>query len=61
MFNNSNISGEVCPVCGRKLRFKAACCSDPNKYLICQCGFKKVKNEITPMRDSGGSPDPTDV
>lgn len=61
MFENSNISNVICPVCGRKLRFKAACCKDANKYLICQCGYKKVKDEINSVHNSGGGPDATGV
>lgn len=43
MFNNSNITNEECPICKKLLRYKAPCCNDKNAYLICQCGFKKVK------------------
>jgi predicted amidophosphoribosyltransferase len=54
MFQNSNITEEVCPVCGKKLRFKPACCSDKNEYLVCPCGYKKVKvkNEIGSLHSS---------
>ena len=43
MFKNSNVSKEFCPVCKKNLRYKAPCCSDKNAYLVCSCGFKKVK------------------
>jgi hypothetical protein len=43
MFKNNNITEEKCPVCGKNLRYKGACCSDKNAYLICPCGYKKVK------------------
>ena len=44
MFENSNITKEDCPVCNKKkLRYKAPCCNDKNAYLVCPCGFKKVK------------------
>ena len=39
----TNVTEEKCPVCGKGLKFKPPCCSDKNAYLICSCGFKKVK------------------
>jgi hypothetical protein len=63
MFKNSNVTEELCPICSRNLRFKAACCSDKNTYYVCMCGYKKVKveNETDTVRDSGGSTDATGV
>jgi hypothetical protein len=59
LFKNSNIIAEGCPVCGKKLRIKAPCCSDKNAYLVCGCGYKKVKNETDNVHNSSGSNDPT--
>lgn len=61
MFQNSNITKEPCPACGKPLRYKAPCCSSNIPYLVCQCGYKKVKNEIDIVHHSGGSLDPANV
>ena len=61
MFQNSNITKVPCPVCGKELRIKAPCCSDKNVYLVCGCGFKKVKDETDHVHHSGGSDDATGV
>ena len=55
----SNVTDEICPACGKNLRFKPPCCSDKNAYLVCPCGYKKVRDEVTPVDHSGGSHDAT--
>lgn len=59
MFQNSNITKIQCPICGKNLRIKSPCCSDPRGYYICQCGYKKVKDngEVNSVRHSSGSND----
>jgi len=61
MFENSNISGEPCPICGKKLRKKPPCCSSKIPYLLCQCGYKKVDNEANHVHHSGGGNDSADM
>lgn len=61
MFENSNISSEPCPVCGKKLRKKPPCCSSKIPYLQCQCGYKKVDNETDTVHHSSGSDDSAGV
>ena len=61
MFENSNISSEPCPICGKKLRKKPPCCSSKVPYLLCQCGYKKVDNETGHVHHSGGSDDSAGV
>lgn len=56
-FKGSNITDIICPVCNKKLRYKPQCCQDKNEYLICPCGYKRVKNENDILFNSGGSPD----
>lgn len=42
-FTKSNHVEEKCPVCNKYLKYKPPCCTDKTKYLVCPCGFKKVK------------------
>lgn len=38
---------EVCPVCNNKMKFKKACCSNPNSIKECsngECGYKIIIN-----------------
>lgn len=57
MFQNSNITKDPCPVCSKLLRYKAPCCSSKIPYLVCQCGYKKVKDETDTVHHSGGGDD----
>lgn len=61
MFQNSNISKEPCPVCGKMLRNKPPCCTSKIAYLVCGCGYKKAKNEADHVHHSSGSHDATGV
>lgn len=61
---NSNVTDEQCPVCDRLLRYKGPCCNDKNSYLVCPCGFKKVREvkvETDSMHNSGGGNDSAGV
>lgn len=42
-FAKSNATQDACPACGKKLKFKAPCCTDKNAYLVCPCGYKRVR------------------
>lgn len=41
----SNKTDIKCPACGKYLRLKSPCCSDPRWYLACACGYKEVRDE----------------
>jgi len=43
----TNISKEKCPVCGKNLRFKAACCGQAEDYLECLCGYDNKPSVIS--------------
>lgn len=56
MFSNSNITGIVCRICGRKMRYKPPCCSDKRAWLLCSCGFKeKAENYDKVVSDDNTS------
>jgi hypothetical protein len=57
MFENSNIAKVPCPICGKNLRIKPPCCSSKIAYFICQCGYKKVKDEVDNVRHSSRGDD----
>lgn len=33
---------EECPVCGKFLKIKKPCCSNPNQTKECSCGYKII-------------------
>lgn len=61
MFEKSNVSDIACPLCDRKLRFKPPCCSDKRSYLVCPCGYKKVRDGVDTVHHSSGSNDSANV
>jgi predicted amidophosphoribosyltransferase len=61
MFQNSNIIKDPCPVCGKNLRVKPPCCTSKLSYYVCQCGYKKVKDEVDTVHHSGGGDDSANV
>ncbi len=40
----TNIVEKQCPVCGKSLRLKRACCGQKQSLLVCICGYKEIAN-----------------
>lgn len=37
----TNDLNEMCPVCGKRLRYKSKCCTAKHPSMVCVCGYRE--------------------